>query len=155
MRRPMFIALLLASVTALLTQSQAFAQRFRDFHGHDFRRFSFEERRLWIGGRWIHDFHAGRYGWWWVVDGIWYYYPQPIYPYPAYVSEDVIVNGPGVYPPPGGYPPPAPPPAAAPASVWYYCDNPAGYYPYIQSCAAGWRPVPSTPPGYQPKPGQP
>src|SRR2546428_12259210 len=34
---------------------------------------------------------------------------------------------------------------AAP-SVWYYCANPQGYYPYVQQCPGGWRPVAPTPP---------
>ena len=36
----------------------------------------------------------------------------------------------------------APPPQAS----WYYCDNPTGYYPYVQQCPGGWRPVVPTPP---------
>ena len=24
------------------------------------------------------------------------------------------------------------------AAVWYYCPNPGGYYPYVQSCAQPW-----------------
>lgn len=39
------------------------------------------------------------------------------------------------------------PPSGAPAQpgpVWYYCDNPTGYYPYVQSCSA-WRAVPASP----------
>ena len=36
----------------------------------------------------------------------------------------------------------APPPRAS----WYYCDNPTGYYPYVQQCPGGWRPVAPTPP---------
>jgi hypothetical protein len=35
-----------------------------------------------------------------------------------------------------------PPPAAS----WYYCDNPQGYYPYVQQCPGGWRAVAPTPP---------
>jgi hypothetical protein len=31
---------------------------------------------------------------------------------------------------------------------WYYCSNPPGYYPYVQSCASGWQRVqPNLPPG--------
>jgi hypothetical protein len=34
------------------------------------------------------------------------------------------------------------------AAIWYYCENPPGYYPYVQSCAAGWQRVqPQLPPG--------
>jgi hypothetical protein len=32
-----------------------------------------------------------------------------------------------------------------PPQYWYYCDNPQGYYPYVQQCAGGWRPVSPTP----------
>ena len=34
----------------------------------------------------------------------------------------------------------------APTPYWYYCDAPKGYYPYVQSCSAGWRQVPTMPP---------
>jgi hypothetical protein len=135
----------------------------RDFHGRDFRVFTPLELSLWTGGAWLNEWHGGRFGWWWVADGVWYWYPEPAYPYPTYVSEPVVV----VQPPPPAYapppvavvqppPPPAyePPPApvvvqapppqegAPPAQSWYYCDNPQGYYPYVQACASGWRPVP-------------
>jgi hypothetical protein len=28
-----------------------------------------------------------------------------------------------------------------PQASWYHCDNPRGYYPYVQQCPGGWRPV--------------
>ncbi len=28
-----------------------------------------------------------------------------------------------------------------PPALWYYCQNPAGYYPYVQSCSQAWIPV--------------
>jgi hypothetical protein len=53
---------------------------------------------------------------------------------------------------PYGYPPVATVPStqvyvqpSAPPS-WYYCDNPQGYYPYVQQCPGGWRAVAPTPP---------
>jgi hypothetical protein len=70
-----------------------------------------------------------------------YSYP---YPYPAYNYA------PPYYPP---APPTtvvqqqAPPRGPAPVQYWYYCDNPRGFYPYVQSCGAGWKPVPAQPPG--------
>lgn len=33
-----------------------------------------------------------------------------------------------------------------PAQFWYHCDNPQGYYPYVQTCSSGWHQVPATPP---------
>ena len=32
-----------------------------------------------------------------------------------------------------------------PTASWYYCDNPQGYYPYVQQCPGGWRAVAPTP----------
>lgn len=69
---------------------------------------------------------------------------------------------PGYYPPPYYYPPviavPAEPPTyiergdndvvvpPLPAGYWYYCGNPAGYYPQVKQCAGGWQQVPPRPP---------
>jgi hypothetical protein len=61
---------------------------------------------------------------------------------------------------PYGYPPvvvaPSPrvyvqlsPPVAAeppPPLYWYYCEDSQAYYPYVQQCPGGWRPVTPTPP---------
>ena len=73
------------------------------------------------------------------------------YPYPYY------------YPPYAYYPPPYPPadypgydgsatPGPAPAQSWYYCDDPSGYYPYVQSCKGPWRAVPVKPQENAPQP---
>jgi hypothetical protein len=35
---------------------------------------------------------------------------------------------------------------AGQSSAWYYCTNPAGYYPYVKNCSVGWQRVPSHPP---------
>ena len=50
-----------------------------------------------------------------------------------------------------GYPPYAAPPAngqpeTQPQSYWYYCQNPQGYYPYVQQCPEGWQTVVPAPP---------
>jgi hypothetical protein len=39
--------------------------------------------------------------------------------------------------------PPAAPEQSPPAviDVWYWCAQPAGYYPYVQSCNLPWQPV--------------
>ena len=91
------------------------------FHEHDLGR--------WTTGRWHYGIHAGRSAWWWIVGGVWYYYPAPVYPYPS------------PYVPPMVAAPPAPPGA----QFWYYCNSPPGYYPYVPYCVGSWRPVPASP----------
>jgi hypothetical protein len=27
--------------------------------------------------------------------------------------------------------------------TWYYCSDPAGYYPYVTQCNTAWQPVPA------------
>ena len=36
-------------------------------------------------------------------------------------------------------------PPSPPTASWYFCDNPQGYYPYVQQCPGGWRAVAPTP----------
>lgn len=78
-------------------------------------------------GHWVHTWHDGRYGWWWAGPDYWYWYPAPVY-------YD--------YPPPPDYVAPEGP---APQPTWYYCDSAKSYYPYVRSCASGWRAVPASP----------
>ena len=44
------------------------------FYGRDYAHFSVHEAELWHRGAWHHEFHDGRFGWWYAVDGIWYFY---------------------------------------------------------------------------------
>ena len=30
------------------------------------------------------------------------------------------------------------------SQTWYYCSDPAGYYPYVTRCNTGWQPVPAS-----------
>jgi hypothetical protein len=109
------------------------------FH-HDFAHFSVGERSAWVGGRWNHGYHNGRFGWWWFAGGAWYFYNAPIYPYPGYVSDTYVDDD--SYGPQG--------------QSWYYCQNPPGYYPYVQRCRMQWQPVPAAAPpggGYGPQQG--
>jgi hypothetical protein len=58
----------------------------------------------------------------------------PVWPYwnPYW---DLYVPPPSiVVPPPRVYVEPTP-------YAWYYCENPRGYYPYVQQCPGGWLPV--------------
>ena len=99
------------------------------WHG-DIHRFGEHDFALWRGGRWVHGRHEGRRGWWWIAGGIWYFYPAPVYPYPD------------PYLPPGAVVPLAP----GAQRFWYYCTNPAGYYPYVPQCGTPWQAVPENAP---------
>jgi hypothetical protein len=144
------------AVTALLLASSSIRPSLADEHGHghggghhgdhghghadrwhgDIHYFHQYDLGRWRGGRWYHGSHGGRAGWWWIVAGVWYFYPAPVYPYPD------------PYLPPLVSPPPAP--AQAAPQYWYYCPNPAGYYPYVPQCSTDWQLVPATPPSPPP-----
>lgn len=115
-------------------------------------------RAHWGQGRWVHDRHNGALGWWWVVGGMWYFYPHPV----AVPQTTVIVQQPAPQPiivsPPGQQivvqapapvaPPPLPPVAVtqAPAQVtpvMYYCKATGTYYPETMTCPNGWSTVTS------------
>lgn len=74
------------------------------------------------GQRWIwrYGHRNGLPGWWGTVNGIWFFYP-----------------GMATYPP-GGLPPELPG-----AAYWYYCSDPAGYYPYVSECWDDWQVIPA------------
>ena len=93
--------------------------RARNFGGHPYH-----GRLAWEGGRWHHEIHNGRDGYWWDVGGAWYFYPEPMDGPPTYVSDvevmDDVADGPpddGYAPPPGAYAPPPPPPDPAASAV--------------------------------------
>jgi hypothetical protein len=104
--------------------------RIEHFHERDYR--------IWNGGHWEHGRHEGRYGWWWLAGGLWYFYPIPVYPYPDPYAPPVVYV-------PQVAPQPAAPLAPPPAQYWYYCDSAGAYYPYAPACPSGWRAVPANP----------
>ena len=67
------------------------------------------------------------------------------------LGTQIFLGDPFWWGPPAPYVPPvgqeSPPVyAAPPVTYWYYCSNPAGYYPYVQQCPGGWVTVaPSAP----------
>lgn len=96
-------------------------------------RFGARDMATWRSGYWWHGWRGGRVGWWWFAGGFWYWFAAPVYPYPTYVPDYYIG---------GGYP--------APGALAWWCDNPPGYYPYVQGCWR-WRPAPPNyAPGYPP-----
>ena len=124
----------------------------RGWHG-DIRHFHERDIARWRAGHWYRGGHAGRVGWWWVVGGVYYFYPQPVYPYPDPYTPPVIVAPPPavVVAPRPATPPSAPAATPAPSGTWYYCDAAQGYYPYVPECPGGWRPVPAAPPDAPPR----
>jgi hypothetical protein len=108
--------------------------RHEGWHG-EIHRFNEHDLGRWSAGRWYRGHHAGRLGWWWIVGGVWYYYPAPVYPYPNPYQPPMMVAS------------PAPPTA----QFWYYCANPPGYYPYVAQCAGNWQRVPASPPPGMPR----
>lgn len=107
-------------------------ERHEAWHG-DIHRFHGHDEARWRSGRWHHGVHTGHRGWWWIVGGLWYFYPAPVYPYPD------------PYLPPLAVAPQAQAPAN-PQQYWYYCPKPAGYYPYVPRCTTAWQAVPANPP---------
>jgi hypothetical protein len=134
MRTSFWTPLALAASLVMLAGT---AQADPRWHG-DIHRFEYRDMHHWRGGLWRHDYHDGHMGWWWVVGGAWYFYPQPVYPYPDPYTPPVIVQPQPVIVAPQTA-------APAPQQYWYYCEASRGYYPYVPSCPAGWKPVPAAP----------
>ena len=76
-----------------------------------------------------------------ILGGYWRPYAYG-YPYGYAYPPVVAVPSTQVYVQPSAPAAAQPPPSAS----WYYCDNPRGYYPYVQQCPGGWRAVAPTPP---------
>jgi len=98
------------------------------------------------GGSW----HGGHGGWGWHgtsfvigVGGPWWGWWPAYYPYaPMYDSGTYVQR------PDAGYQGDATQGAPEQGGYQYYCPNPAGYYPQVPTCAAGWlRVVPPNAPG--------
>jgi len=103
-------------------------------HG-DIRYFHHYDWYAWHNGYWYDGWYGPRFGWWWVVSGVWFFYPAPVYPYPdPYMPADFQA--------------PPPPAGQAAGQFWYFCPASNAYYPYVPSCPSGWQQVPvnSAPP---------
>ena len=80
-----------------------------------------------------------------------YFFPDTAAPY----IDDIYGFPPGYLPPAAGYalppqtdylPPPSPDGAAGATGpqIWYYCQDPMGYYPYVRDCNGNWQAVPAS-----------
>ncbi|HEY5998397.1 MAG TPA: hypothetical protein VI078_03740 [bacterium] len=142
----LFAAAGLLAPAAVLGQSREGARHFGGSgrHGGGFGRGHFggdHDRRhvgtsfsFWVGPGWD--------PWWWGPFGYPYYYPYSYrysypYYYPYYAEPPVVVE-----------PPAQEEEAPAPQQEtysWYYCQDPAGYYPYVRECPSGWTKVAPSP----------
>jgi hypothetical protein len=101
----------------------------------------------WHGG-WVGPAFVGGVVGYGLASSYYPYYPYPYYAYPPAVVPPVVVapaSQPQIY---VEQQPQALQPAvsAPPQNVWYHCEKPDGYYPYVKDCATGWQVVPATPP---------
>lgn len=83
-----------------------------------------------------------------------YYGPAYGYPYGAgFYSPPVVYAAPPVI---TYASPPQPMVLAAQAQppVWYFCQASGQYFPYVQSCPAGWQTQPAMPPASNARPSQ-
>ncbi|HUX89938.1 MAG TPA: hypothetical protein VMV48_04545 [Gallionellaceae bacterium] len=124
-------------------------KRHENFRKHsDIRHFDRHDYDVWRSGSWRRVRHDGKFGWWWVAAGTWYFYHQPVYPFPDPYTPPVVV----IQPPPADMLSTIPPPA----QYWYFCSSANSYYPYVPSCPEDWKRVPANPPQNAPatKPAQ-
>ena len=120
MNRRALASILIAAVAGFMSADVAAHGRWRGHGG-------------WHGS-WHHGHHGSHFGFYFGAPLFWdpypyyYRYPQTVYvqPPPVYIQQE-----PTYIRRPDGY--------------WYYCSNPAGYYPNVRSCPTGWLPVPPQP----------
>ncbi len=119
---------------------------------------------------WNVGYWGPRAGWYYGSPGYWGYWGG--WPYAAaawgvgatalavsypYVTAPIVVNTvatPQVYIEQDPAPAAAAPQAGTAASYWYYCTDPAGYFPYVKDCRQAWLKVVPQAPGEQATPPQ-
>jgi hypothetical protein len=111
----------------------------------------------WHGGNWHRGGHGSRvfvgvgfgapwWGWWPGYYPLYYPYygAYGYYPYPDYYSYDYVEPSSYIQQDDSAYQPRS----GQRGDYSYYCPDPAGYYPEVQTCAKGWlRVVPQSAPG--------
>jgi hypothetical protein len=126
------------------SRSTAF-RAFTSFRGRRVGELGERERETWRHGTWRHTRYHGRYGWWWYASGGWFFYDQPIYPYPVVISDyayDDYADD-GDYGDSADYGDDGADDSGYGSDVYYYCASPRGYYPDVQRCSVQWQPVPA------------
>jgi hypothetical protein len=67
--------------------------------------------------------------------------PVVVSPPPVVMPAPRMAPAPMMAPAPRMAPPPMMASAPVAPSYWYYCEDPAGYHPYVAQCPGGWLPV--------------
>lgn len=110
----------------------------------DFRRYHQQEFNRWQSGRWIEGRVHGVFGWYWFIPGLgYYYYTQPVFPYPdayaAYQNPDDV----NFYPENDDNASENVQPQNQPVASWYFCRSANAYYPYVNQCPEEWEVIPA------------
>ncbi len=128
-------------MSALLTMMGSLSiapnvQAHSGYYGHGY----YGHGGYWHGGRGFYGFGLG------LAAGALLTYPYYDYAYTGYYSPSYVERSSvTVYDNSPSQVVQATPNSSA-LPIWYYCQSPKGYYPYVQSCPSGWQKVPATPP---------
>ena len=97
-------------------------------------------------------------GWGWGGWGGWAPWPTTVtasFPVVTNVSTFPVASSAFEVGASGGFLPAPQQPVVNPSNFWYYCTDPAGYFPYVQNCSRAWmQVVPQNVPGAQSAPVQ-
>jgi hypothetical protein len=146
--------ILMLAVLLVISSAPGYAGRGgHGFRGHGFKSHGFKEHGFKEHGFKGHGFRGhGFRGSHWSGGTRVFIRPSIIVPFGAYGGpywEPYAYPPVVVAPAPRVYVQPSPPVVAQlppPPQYWYYCDASQAYYPYVQQCPGGWRPVTPTPP---------
>ena len=110
---------------------------FAGLHGGGFHSGGFHHR--------FRHFRGG-FGFGWIYAPFWWGYGYPYYNYGYYGNYPDYRSygydpGSSYY---GNYPNYGYGSQPNARQTWYYCSDPAGYYPYVTKCNTGWQPVPAS-----------
>jgi len=143
MREPTYLIIVALASMLVASPFSAFAQRERGPPRFEGRRLAaptplrpqtfqgriYRGQLAWRNGRWRQAERDGRFGWWWDVGGVWYFYPEQTEGPPDYVSDVVVADD-----APAAPAPPLPPPQ--PKQAFYYHPGDLKGVPYatIEEC---------------------
>ena len=143
MRKPTYLIIVALASMLIAVPFSAFAQRERGPPRLEWRRLQaptplrpqtfqgriYRGQLAWRNGRWRQAERDGRFGWWWDVGGVWYFYPEQTEGPPDYVSDVVVADD-----APAAPAPPLPPPQ--PKQAFYYHPGDLKGVPYatIEEC---------------------